>query len=519
MVRKFSNRLGAGAVLCVALSLCWCCVGCMPADSGNDNQNDNGNDNGSSNANDNSGGDSNDNGGSSGSQDAIVKTQIIVGIGGKIDVGDDLVVYGVGDDEDETSALARFNQPAGVHYFTPSQVDNTLTGGMLVPGSDALFGHRDFEVAGKKIVLVRSTNVVSIYDTATGTLDDISIGDIELHPLAPEQDAVGHMTADGDLIATINNTGFFGGSGVTDGNAIKVIDVGGSDPVIISCPNPLDQFDDPIVEFAQVIVDADTRRVAAVGRGATNDLFVWDLNNPQVGAQTFDFGLGSQTGAIIAEHSQIRMEGNHVMFLDDADFDPQAALLNLNDGSITTFTDNPSQRDAVVAIEGGSFGYLLFREAADQETEGSSTNVFRSAIGAVRDAPFSMLASQLDTYALRSTTISTGVIDRGQCAGDDRKHVGYGASMGILEDGSRWFLAGWRSVDRLFDYVLMSTGGVFSDFEDPEGNTLTGSLMGTDIVCGENVVAFRGLRETEDSNCLTTEDWVISFIIPDRLDN
>jgi len=91
--------------------------------------------------------------------------------------------------------------------------------------------------------------------------------------------------------------------------------------------------------------------------------------------------------------------------------------------------------------------------------------------------------------------------------------------MGILEDGSRWFLAGWRSVDRLFDYVLMSTGGVFSDFEDPEGNTLTGSLMGTDIVCGENVVAFRGLRETEDSNCLTTEDWVISFIIPDRLDN
>ncbi|MHC5111523.1 MAG: hypothetical protein ACYTHJ_16775 [Planctomycetota bacterium] len=56
-----------------------------------------------------------------GSNKAVVKTNIIVGLSGRIEAGDDLVVYGIGSDEDENAVFSRYNQPAGVHYIVPSE--------------------------------------------------------------------------------------------------------------------------------------------------------------------------------------------------------------------------------------------------------------------------------------------------------------------------------------------------------------------------------------------------------------
>ncbi len=124
------------------------------------------------------------------------------------------------------------------------------------------------------------------------------------------------------------------------------------------------------------------------------------------------------------------------------------------------------------------------------------------------------LASQFDTYALRPSNFDFEPITQEDCF-DDPKLIGYGSSMCITPDGSRWFLAGWGPIDSTWDYLQMSTGGAFEDFEDPEGNTTSGSVMATDVSCSANVVAFRVLRETPDSNCLTNEEWVVGFILLD----
>ena len=486
-------------------------------DNVNDNTGGNTNDNSGGNTNDNAGGNTNDNTNDNGSSllPAIVKTQIIVGNGGKIAVGDDLLVYGVGSDEDETSAFARYNQPAGVHFLIPSEADLNTTGGTMITGSDVLFGHRDFAVAGKKVALVRSTNAVSVYDTVTGELVDISPADITLHPLSVTQDSPGHMVADGHYIATINNTGFYGGTAVSDGNAIKVIDVSGAVPNVISFPMPASFGENDT--FDQVAIDADAMQVAALG---ANDLFIYDIADPTAAPTQFDFGFGTDNG-LIGQDVQIRLDGGYVIFHEDSDFDPVVSLFDITSGSVTPFIDNPTQDGARVAIDGGRFAYFLLRENADQEEGGGSTNV-RSAIGTVATAPAATLASQLDHYGFRPS-----VVDLSSSAGpvftqDDCLHsklIGYGSRVCITPDGAYTFLADWSSPDSNFGYVHMSTGGAFTDLADPELTTVTGSLMGSDIVCSAETVAFRGLRQAGDSGCITTVDWVIGFIRVDELDN
>ena len=63
----------------------------------------------------------------------------------------------------------------------------------------------------------------------------------------------------------------------------------------------------------------------------------------------------------------------------------------------------------------------------------------------------------------------------------------------------------------------MSTGAAFTDFDDPDGDTVTGALMGSDITCNNDIAAFRGLREEPSAGCITDAVWVISFIKIDEL--
>lgn len=495
--RMTSNISRRGTAFCLAAILVTAMAGDCPMNGtpgGNTNSNSNDNTNGPNN-----------------SGDAVVKTQITLGASGKIDIGDDLIVYGVGSDEAAVSS----NQEAGIHYLIPSQATGATNAGTIIPNSASLFGTRDFAVARKKVGLVRSTGAVSIYDTESDTLADIPATSINVTSLV-DANVPGQMRADGPYIATINNENV-----VTDGNVIKVIDTSGTTPNVISFPNPPDSLSNPETNFDQVDVDATTMRVAAV---SDNDvIYVFDIMDPNAAPIELDLGIQADRGNFNGG-SQIQFDNGYILYHQTPDIgdqlpgmgDDNAALINVDTDTITTFTENPTTSNTPLALKGDSFCYFVWREDADA---GDENNSYRSAIGTMSDAPGATLASQFDRYDFRSTTIDTSagstVIPIEDCL--DEKLIGYGATCAVTPDGSRWFIAGWGPVDRNYDYVQMSTGGVFSDFADPNGDTLTGALMGSDIVCSNDAAAFRALRQDASSGCLTDDEWVLGFIVFDRL--
>lgn len=509
-ISKLFSRRSQILATAMALFMLLGCAGAPGPDGGGGNDNDNGGGGGDG---DGSGG---GNGGGGQTDAAIVKTRILVGNGGRIDVGDDLIVFGVGSDEDVDTPLGMSNQPAGVHYLVPSQATGDTDTGKLIANSDLLFGHQNFRVARKKIALVRSTNAVSIYDTTTDRLTDIDPSEITLQPLPLDQAGPGHMMADGPYIATINDDGPNLAGAVADGREIKLIDISAADPRVISFPQPED-FDDN-EDFSMIAVDADARRVVAVSVQA-KDLYAYNIDQPEDLPTKFDFDINTDTG-VLDNETQIEIDGDFVIFHDQSSTSPAAAILDLRDGTVTRLSDNPTLSASPVAVNGGSFAYFLDREDADA---GDEFNSRRTVIGALADAPASTATnSQLRRYDLRATTVdlAVGSITRPEQSAcqNTGKLIGYGATSCITPDGERIFVAGWRNPDREFDYVQMSTGGEFADFADPEGSTLTGSLMGADIVCSADTAAFRGLREVGiGQGCITDQQWVISFIVLDRL--
>ena len=429
---------------------------------------------------------------------AIVKTQIRVAVSGKIDVGDDLIVYGL-DDNDEP-VYSGDHEP-GIFYFTPSQVDNTLATGTLIANSDQLFDTLTFKVAGKKIALVRSTSTVTIFDTTTAASVDIPPGQVTLESYSPVD-----MVSDGNLIATVNDR-----DEVNDEIAIKLIDVSGDTPVVTSFTEPAKS----VQTWDQLAIDADANRLVALGDG---DLYVFDIASPATPPAMYDYGLNSDLG-IISEQVQIQLDGDYVIYHDTEDFDPEVSVLNVANGTVATFDYNETQTHAPVAVAGGSFAFFLNFENADQE-EGTNDS-YRSVIGSVANPASAVLAAQFDEYDWRDTVLTWGSFDQEQCLGDDRKNIGYGSMCCITPDGSRWFLSGYSWIDDT-DYLQMSTGGAFEDFADPEGSTRTGSVMASDIVCSDTTVAFRALREEDDPNsedhCGADEETVLGFLVIDRLE-
>lgn len=454
-------------------------IGCGTVEDGGDGFTPSDGDNGGG------GGNGGGNGGSSGDAlPAVVKTSIVLrshGLlnpDGKIEAGDDLIVYGL---------------PGGsVYYFTPSVSDRETNVATEIPGSSTEFGYRNFKVAGKKVALVRDNYEVAIYDTAAGTLTDIPGGDITLDRLVlpVEANAPGHMASDGSLIATVNDT-----NAVDDGNAIKVIDVSAATPTVISVPNP-PSF---LGGFRQVAVDVETHTVAAYGDNPGVLIYAFDIDDPAAAPLEFDlFGEGFQ------DNVQMAFDSGAIIYNQGSDI----ALLDVTapGNAPVVFTNNPSNNSAPVAIRGGSFGYFQFASGADM---GPGPSEYRSAIGRVADAPASTLAGQSDLVFNGNAP---------ECVAEDAL-LGYGTTMAITPDGSRWFLAGTAGPDDNYDHLQMSVGGAFETFTDPDGDTQTGLLMASDVSCSSNTVAFRALRQTSSSGCLADEEWVIGFIILDRLDD
>lgn len=439
-----------------------------------------------------------DGGDTTGDGDALIKTRIVMDVNTLImrpKAGDDLIVWG----DRET-----------VYYIVPSQTDGSVTAGTEFPEGPR-FAWTHFAVSGKKVALVTDLGEVRVFDTGTGDFRDFPANEILLEDSRLNDDTMAGMTqSSGNLFATLNDT-----NQVADGNAVKVIDVTGDDPngwEVLSFAVP----EEDRTGISQVAVDAQSRRVAA--HDDFGQLWVWSLDDPAAAPQQIDMGLSSDL-CCMNDGVQMRFEAGLILYQQDPREFPlglgttNAALLDVSAATSTLFDNNPTQDDFPVKLAGGSFGYVQWREAGDAQMGPS----YRTAIGQVTGAPTSTLASQFDAYPLRPTTVDLGVISQEQCFGDELKLVGYGSSMCITPDGGRWFVAGWGPIDRTWDYLQMSTGGAFVDFADPEGSTTTGSVMATDVSCSSNVVAFRALRETPDSNCLTNEEWVVGFILLDRL--
>ena len=496
-----TRRVLIGVVFAMLAASGLSCNPPAPTDNG-------GNTNGNSNSN---GDDPNGNGGtgSNGSNtnqdETLVKTRIIMDDNTLImrpQAGDDLIVWG----DSET-----------VYYIVPSESSDETDAGIEVPEGER-FAWTHFAVAGKKIALVTSLGNVRVYDTATGQSKEFSTSDLLLRNTQMNDDRLPGLTqASGNLFATINDT-----NQVADGNAIKVIDVAGSDPnawKVISFPNPTSSIDEPIETFDQVAVDSGSRRVAAAGG---EGLYVWDIDSPGSAPQFVEMTLANDM-CCINDGVQMQFDGDWILYQQDPPDFPlglgttNAVLLNLNNGTITTFTNNPSTHNAQVVLDNGRFGYAQWREDLDAQSGAGMS--FRSAIGQVSDAPGSTLASQFDTYDLRDSNVDFSSLTQAECHDADKK-IGFYASMCLTPDGSRWFLAGTGPIDDEWDYLQMSTGGEFTDFEDPEHDPITGSVMATDVSCSNDVVAFRALR-TEDSGlgCSTSDEWVLGFIRIDLLDN
>lgn len=460
-------------------------------DGGNDAGDDGGNDTGDDGGND-TGGDVDGSGGDGGDDQApaLIKTRIgfELDTSGQLLAGDDLVVYGTDD---------------GIYYFTPSSASAETSQGTMIPGSDQLYNYRNFVVAGKKVVLVRSTGKVDVFDTVSGGNPvSISGGDITLWSPPNNIDTSGHMMADGNLVATSNDT-----EEVDDGVAMKVIDLSGATPEVISLANP-EYVTVNGGSFDMVDIEATTRYVVAFGDSAGREVFfVWDLDNPDQAPVEFD--LSTFDG--VSDFVQFNVDGNYIMYRRLFSFDTLLLDVTQAPNDFQLIAMDPEAEyaaDSPIALNGGTFGFFMAEEDVDN-IQGTNGVMHRSVVGTVANAPAVTMPGQLGDLASNYPQ---------QCVYETGKQ-GYGSEVCVTPDGQRIFISGDGPIGDQVDYLQMSTGGDFSRFEDTdtENPALTGYVMATDVSCSETTVVFRALKNTYGGACDIQAQWVLGFIVLDRL--
>jgi len=273
---------------------------------------------------DNGGGDNGggDNGG--GALAAAVKTNIDVHNGGRIGVGDDLLVYGYGGF-------------AGVDYIIPSAGDTEGRG--LANGENYVAGA--FAVTGRKVALL-SNFLVTIFDADTETSTEIPEDTIRLVNNPVGLYAQGIIRAAGGYVVCRNDPNNNGG------NKIIAIDVNGETPNIISFTN------DPEGNVQHIEIDATNMEIAAkVG----NMFYIYDIANPDAAPTIWDLtdvgGIGDNLYHFDAGY----------IFYEDGEAFGNARWLKTDDGTISTLAENPSQGEQCYA--GGEYIYFVDREAGD----------------------------------------------------------------------------------------------------------------------------------------------------------
>ncbi|MBN1513128.1 MAG: hypothetical protein JXB13_14025 [Phycisphaerae bacterium] len=419
---------------------------------------------------------------------ALVKTQISLGntSGGlhRIEAGDDLVV---------------FASPDSIEYIVPTEYDDTITEGTPIPGAATLYETRTWKVEGKKVALTTSAGRVAIYDTVAGG-NPVEVSGVTLAALPVEPYVAGHMASAGDYFGVICDP-----NEVNDGNPVKVIDVSGDTPAVISFPTPASAMQTDTPE--QIVVDDSPARVAVVWY---NYIYVWDITAPADPALEFEFNLGSALGDL-DRSVQIALDGDYIIFRGDR-LEGVVGLLNIADGTVTELDNKaPNSPNEQVALAAGSFGYFAAEESVDQIFTGGY--VVRTTIGTTDDPTALVAPNRLDEPV---------DVESDDCISTPGKY-GYGSSIAITPDGARWFIAGIDAVDRDIEFLQMSTGGAFELFEETEtaaeGRSQSGYIMASDVSASANTVAFWTLRQFPDSGCITDDDWAVGFIVLDRLED
>ena len=311
-----------------------------------------------------------------------VKTNIDVHNGGRIAVGDDLLVYGYGGF-------------AGVDYIIPSAND---TEGRGLPDGDT-FVAGSFAVAGKKIALVGDF-LVTIFDTEAETATEIPGSQIRLVNVPAGLYAQGHITADGPYIACRNDASSNGSL------LVKVIDVSGDTPQVLTFTN------NPATSVDHIAVDGDARRLAVA---AGDSFYIYDIDDPSAPPAVYvtnSSGIGDNI---------FTFDGGYV-FYEDGEAFGNAMFLNTVDGSFTQLTANPSAGEQ--CHNGGTFVYMLDRDAGD-----SNGNDSRSAIGTV-PGPGATLAGDSE---IDGSTTNNGFF-------------GWSQACSVTPDGAFAFLSGTGSI-------------------------------------------------------------------------
>ncbi|NLX04436.1 MAG: hypothetical protein GXY33_04750 [Phycisphaerae bacterium] len=373
----------------------------------------------------------------------IVKTSIAMRHDADIEAGDDLIAYG-------TDTLV------GVSYMVPSEGESSAK---AVTNSEK-FDSSGFAVGGKTIFLAGSNTAdlmfqVAVFDTETETLTVIDPNEIYLNSIPVSADDTGNIQADGDYCIVICNQ-----NEVADGAIIKVIDVSGETPVVVSLPNP------DGVDYAggvdMVQVDAESMKAVAVADGK---ITIYDLENPQ--AAPIVAAPVNEAGGDV----QVEMDQGYLIGLDDQSY-PQAFLVNLDDGNVITMTDAEATFD--VAIAGAAYAFF-----ADYDADDSMGGSQRTAVGSVPNPAFTKVARE--DYIDGST--------------NNNGWVGYAGSMDVAAEGDYIFLAD--------SYLQYSTGGPsFTVPADPDGEDTYG-CPAWDVDCTINTVAFKTAETRSDNTTVT----------------
>lgn len=370
-------------------------------------------------------------------------TGIRVSNTGRIESGDDVIAFtGI----NSTGA-------SNVQYILASQFD-------IVPREipeSSRFDPDSFIVADDKIILLgdSSTNgrqfAVTVFDPLDQSLTpvpnaDVSIANIPVDSLAP-----GFITADHNLIATFNNTGF----GRAEGDEIiRIIDVASSPPQITRFTvNP---ESNNISTIAQVMVDAETRTVVVV-RAVPRKLYAYDIDSPADPPTEFDVGPLSD---LLPVESVFAFDRGFLLYTGRQLNDEAPFMLDVTIDLNTPVSISTGQRGASRhKLLGNFFGVITDN-------------------GAVTGTLPDLTATQPDPSG-------------GDATGDT-------LTIGLVSDGGSspiWFVATRRNVSAASTIQFSRGDGIWSNLADP--NNPEAALSAGDVHGNETgkLVAFRHVTE------------------------
>ncbi len=348
----------------------------------------------------------------------VVKTNIDLHVQGHIEAGDGIIAYGTGGF-------------SGVDYI---EVGDAV--GRGVPNG-ANFKAKSFAVCGKKIIFDENFQL-TVFNTTDRSSSAIALTDIRALDFRSDGNLVGVLTDD---------------NAVTDGRQVKVVDVSGAAPNVISFAV------NPATTPEQVAVDASNPHVAVL---ADDIFYIYDVANPAAAPQQWD--VSALDGTDSSSPTQFQFKNGYIMYHDNAAVS-NARLLKTSDGSVVLLAENPAAE--TVALNGGKYAYFVNRDIDDH-----TGTVARSGIGAVPNAGATLAGD---------TQVSAGTANNG--------YVGWAETAAITPDGAWYFLAGSESIGQQ-EYLMSSTGGAFSLLPDPDDATADG-VQASDVSASANTIAFK----------------------------